>query len=204
MTERPGWSLADWDLLPTATISDCLDRSAAMDSGIRLLSGERVVGPAYTVRASLGDSALTHRALAGAPPGHVIVVAAEGSLTRAVWGGVLSEAAAAAGIVGAVIDGVIRDLSVIRAFGFPVWGRGTCPAGPLKRGPGAIGVAVSVGGVVIAPGDLIVGDADGIVVVPAARIPTVLDEVRERMRLEEEWLERIRAGETSAHILGLE
>lgn len=199
-----GWSVAKWDGLATATISDCLDRFGAMGSGIRLLSGERVVGPAYTVRVSLGDSALTHRALAAAPAGHVIVVAAEGSLSRAVWGEVLTEAALAAGIVGAVIDGVIRDLGAIRALGFPVWARGTCPAGPLKRGPGAIGVTVGIDGVVISPGDLVVGDADGIVVVPSPQVSRVLREVHERMQLEDEWLRRIRSGETSAHILGVE
>lgn len=195
---------AIWQHAASATVSDCLDRSGAMDGGIRLLSGQRLLGPAFTVRTVTGDSATTHRALREAPPGHVLVLSAEGGMERAVWGAVLTEAARQGQIVGAVIDGVVRDLAQIRDLGFPLFARGATPAGPHKGGQGTWGGVVQCGGVVVAPGDLILGDADGIVVVPAARIEHVARDVVERMRAEETWIERIRAGEKSADILRIE
>jgi 4-hydroxy-4-methyl-2-oxoglutarate aldolase len=195
---------AIWEQLPSAAVSDCLDRFGAMDGGIRLLSGERLLGPAFTVRTVAGDSATTHRALREVPPGHVLVLSAEGCTERAVWGSVLTEAARRGGIVGAVIDGVVRDLAQIRAGGFPLFARGSTPAGPHKGGRGSFGGIVQCGGVVVSPGDLVLGDLDGVVVVPAARVDGVARDAVERLRMEETWIERIRAGEASADILGID
>lgn len=195
---------AIWQQLPSAVVSDCLDRSGAMDGRIRLLSGQRLVGPAFTVRTVAGDSAMTHRALREVPPGHVLVVSAEGGMERAVWGAVLTEAARRGQLVGAVIDGLVRDLAQIRTVGFPLFARGTSPAGPHKGGYGSFGELVQCGGVVVSPGDLILGDLDGVVVVPAARIDGVSRAAVERLRVEETWIERIRSGETSADILGID
>ena len=94
-------------------------------------------------------------------------------MERAVWGAVLTEAARQGGIVGAVIDGVVRDLAQIRAGGFPLFARGSTPAGPHKGGRGSFGGIVQCGGVVVSPGDLVLGDIDGVVVVPAARVDAV-------------------------------
>jgi regulator of RNase E activity RraA len=193
-----------WRELPATVVSDCLGRSGAMDGRIRRLAGERLVGPAFTVRTTAGDSAVTHRALRDAPPGHVLVLSAEGGLERAVWGAVLTEAALERGLIGAVIDGVIRDLAQIRALGFPVFARGSCAAGPHKGGTGTHGQVVSCGGVAVAPGDLVLGDLDGVVVVPADRIESVACDAVERLRLEDSWIKRIRAGEASADILGVD
>lgn len=195
---------AIWQQLPSAVVSDCLDRSGAMDGRIRLLSGQRLVGPAFTVRTVAGDSATIHRALREVPAGHVLVVSAEGGMERAVWGQVLTEAARRAQLVGAVIDGLVRDLAQIRAVGFPLFARGSSPGGPHKGGLGSFGEIVQCGGVVVSPGDLIVGDLDGVVVVPAARVDGVSRDAVERLRAEETWIERIRSGETSADILGIE
>ena len=195
---------AIWQQLPSSVVSDCLDRSGAMDGRIRLLSGQRLVGPAFTVRTVAGDSATIHRALRAVPAGHVLVVSAEGGMERAVWGAVLTEAARRAQLVGAVIDGLVRDLAQIRAVGFPLFARGSSPAGPHKGGHGSFGEVVQCGGVVVSPGDLIVGDLDGVVVVPAARVDGVSRDAVERLRAEETWIERIRSGETSADILGIE
>jgi 4-hydroxy-4-methyl-2-oxoglutarate aldolase len=207
MTESRGaLNLYDeiWRELPSAVVSDCLERSCAMDGRIRLLSGERLVGPAFTVRTVAGDSATTHRALREAPPGHVLVLSAEGGMERAVWGGVLTEAARRGGLIGAVVDGVVRDLAQIRSLEFPLCARGTSPAGPHKGGQGTFGRVVQCGGVVVSPGDLVLADLDGVVVVPAARIDGVARAAMERLRLEEAWIERIRSGERSADILGLD
>jgi 4-hydroxy-4-methyl-2-oxoglutarate aldolase len=193
-----------WRTLPSTVVSDCLDRSGAMDGRIRLLSGRRLLGPAFTVRTTSGDSSVTHRALRDAPPGHVLVLSAEGGLERAVWGGVLTEAALRCGLVGAVVDGVVRDLAQIRALDFPLFARGSTAAGPHKGGRGTHGQVVQCGGVVVSPGDLVLGDLDGIVVVPAARVDAVARDAVERLRVEESWIERIRSGESSADILGID
>lgn len=193
-----------WRELPSTVVSDCLDRSGAMDGRIRLLSGDRLLGPAFTVRTTAGDSAVTHRALRDAPAGHVLVLSAEAGMERAVWGAVLTEAALRCGLVGAVVDGVVRDLAQVRTLGFPLFARGTSSAGPHKGGRGTHGEAVSCGGVVVSPGDLVLGDDDGVVVIPAAMVDAVAGEATERLRVEGEWIERIRTGETSADILGID
>ena len=193
-----------WGELPSTVVSDCLDRSGAMDGRIRLLSGRRLLGRAFTVRTTSGDSAVTHRALRDAPSGHVLVLSAEGGMERAVWGAVLTEAALRCGLVGAVVDGVVRDLAQIRALGFPLFARGSSAAGPHKGGRGAHGETVSCGGVVVSPGDLVLGDLDGVVIVPAAKVDAVARDAVERLRVEDSWIRRIRAGERSADILGID
>ena len=151
-----------------------------------------------------GDSSSIHRALTDAEPGSVLVVDAQGGTARAVWGAVMTTAAIERGIVGAVIDGAVRDIDEIASMDFPVFARATCPAGPHKGFRGVHGVPVQCGGVVTNPGDIVVGDADGVTVVPADRAEAALAEVEAVVARERQWLARIRAGETSAEILGLD
>jgi regulator of RNase E activity RraA len=132
------------------------------------------------------------------------VIDAQGAAGRAVWGGVLTAAAMARGVVGAVVDGVARDLDEIAASGFTLFARGTCPAGPHKGFRGAFGVIVQCGGVVVGPGDIVVGDSDGVSVVPAGQAAAALAAVERISATEKSWLERIRRGESSAAILGLD
>lgn len=192
-----------WRQLPSATVSDCLDRLQAMDGGIRLLAGDGVAGRAFTVETAAGDSATLHLALQHAPPGSVLVVAAGGHVRRAVWGAILTEAAQRRGVRGLVVDGVVRDVTQLRASGFTVYARGSCPAGPHKGFRGRWDVAVSCGGVVVDPGDLVLGDADGVVVVPAGRAAEVAAAVAQRRRVEEQWRAGLRRGATTAELLGL-
>ena len=204
--DRPadsGAGLEDWRGVATALASDCLGRFGAMDGGIVPLTGLPLLGWAATIEVVPGDSATIHRALTGVRPGSVVMVDAGGGRDRAVWGGVLTAAARAAGVVGAVIDGAVRDLAVIRAQGFPVFGRGANPAGPHKAGGGRAGARVSCGGLVVAAGDLVLGDEDGVVVVPAGELEGVRQAVRDREELERRWLARIEAGEPSASVIGL-
>lgn len=154
-TSPQATALAAWRDLPTATVSDCLERLGAMDAGIAPLTGAGLVGPAHTVETGAGDSSTLHRALESAPAGAVLVVDGGGYLGRAVWGCVLTGAAQAAGVVGAVIDGAIRDVAAIREAGFVVYARGACPAGPHKGFRGRIGATVQCGGVVVGAGDLV-------------------------------------------------
>ena len=203
MTGEP-FDPAAWADVPSAAASDAVGRVGAMDSAIRRLCGRRVVGPAYTVVTGTGDSSTIHRALTAAPAGSVVVVDAQGATARSVWGGVLTAGAMAAGVVGAVVDGVVRDLEESAAQGFTLFARGTCPAGPHKGFRGSYGVPVQCGGVVVHPGDIVVGDADGVSVVPAAQAAAALAAVDRIAATERSWLERIRGGEKLAEILGLQ
>jgi regulator of RNase E activity RraA len=175
-----------------------------MDGGIRRLCGRQMAGPAHTVLTGTGDSSSLHRSLEDALPGSVLVVDAQGGIARAVWGSVLTVAAMERGVVGAVIDGAVRDIDEITALGFTLYARATCPAGPHKGFRGFHRVPIQCGGIVVNPGDIIVGDADGVTVVPAAQVGTVLAAVERVEALERGWIDRIRAGEPVAKILGVE
>lgn len=190
--------------MATANLSDAIGRVGAMDGGVRRLCGRRMVGAAHTVLTGTGDSSSLHRSLIEASPGSVLVVDAQGGTARAVWGNLLTVAAMARGVIGAVIDGAVRDIDEIAASGFTLYARTICPAGPHKGFRGSHGVPVQCGGVVVNPGDIIVGDADGVTVVPADQVGTVLAAVERVVALEREWMDRIRAGESSAKILGVE
>jgi len=192
-----------WRRLPTATVSDCLDRLQALDGAIRRLAGEGVAGRAFTVETAAGDSATLHRALADAPPGSVLVVDAGGHTRRAVWGAVLTAAARHRDVRGLVLDGVVRDLADLREQRFPVFARGACPAGPHKGFRGRWGHPVACGGVVVHSGDLVLGDADGVVVVPAAAVDGLAGAVGRRRATERRWLDGIARGVSTARLLGL-
>lgn len=194
---------AEWEQVGTASLSDVIGRVGAMDGGIRRLCGKRMAGPAHTVATGIGDSSSIHRALVSASPGSVLIVDAQGGLRRAVWGSVLTLAAMQRGAVGAVIDGAVRDIDEIAALGFTLYARGTCPAGPHKGFRGRHGVPVQCGGVVVNQGDVVVGDADGITVVPMSHAERALADVSSVVATEEEWMNRIRAGEATADFLGL-
>lgn len=204
MSAPPDFDPVAWEGVPTATLSDAIGRLGAMDGGIRRMCGSRLAGRAYTVVTAAGDSSTIHRALQHVPPGSVVVVDAQGGVARAVWGNILTVMAMTRGVVGAVIDGATRDIEEIAAVGFPLYARGTCPAGPHKGFRGSHGVPIQCGGVVVHPGDVVVGDGDGITVVPAALEASVRLTVEQLVALEHEWLERIRAGESTVEILGLE
>lgn len=165
----------------TPAASDLMNRLYTMAPTIRNLTDERlkVIGPACTVKVYPGDNLMVHKALDVARPGDVIVVDTSGSTMTAVLGDLISTKARHRGIAGFVIDGLIRDLEGIRGLGdFPVFARGVTPIGPLHRGPGEINCPVSAGGVVVHPGDVIVGDLNGVVVVPR----TIADELLERLQ----------------------
>jgi 4-hydroxy-4-methyl-2-oxoglutarate aldolase len=189
--------------LGSALVSDCLERSHAMGAKIVPLSGSSLVGRAFPVEVLAGDNATLHHAVATAPRGSVLVVDAQGGRSRAVWGSVLTSAAMARGIRGIVVDGCVRDLAEIRRLRWPAYGLGTCPAGPHKAGGGRIGFPVSVGGVVVGLGDVVVADLDGVTVIPADRLDEVTASGVRRKQLEDGWLARIAAGSTTVEFLGL-
>lgn len=203
--ERPDPELlASFKDLPSSILSDCMNRFQAMDGGIQALSpGRPLLGSAITVQAMESSNWGAHQALALAKPGDVLVIAARGGMMNAVWGYVMTHSAMKRGLAGIVIDGCIRDATENREPGWPIYCRGVAPGGPHKGWQENINVPVACAGTVVQPGDIIVADDDGVVVVPLARAKAVLAEAYDRLTIEEEWLRRIDDGETTADILGL-
>jgi RraA family protein len=171
--------------IPVANVSDSMYRMSAGGARLRPMhKGARMAGPALTVKTRPGDNLLVHKALDLAEPGDVIVVDAGGDLTNAIIGEIMSTYASARGIAGFVIDGAIRDADEIRANEFPVYAAGVTHRGPYKDGPGEINVPVAIDGMVIAPGDLVIGDGDGILCVPFDETATVLAAASEKQKVE--------------------
>lgn len=161
--------------LPTPNISDNMQRHYGAAAALRPYHrGAKLVGPAFTVKTRPGDNLLTHKAIDMAAPGDVIVVDAGGALDHAIIGEIMTSLAARRGIGGFVIDGAIRDVEAIAASDFPVYARGVTHRGPYKDGPGEINVPVCVAGMVVNPGDIIVGDADGVLSIPQALAEQVI------------------------------
>jgi RraA family protein len=150
----------------TPDISDILNRMYTMSPEIRNLVNEKpLVGPALTVKVFPGDNLMVHKALDAARPGDVVVVDTSGSQRNAVLGDLVTNKAKHRGIAGFVVDGLVRDLPGLKEAGLPVYARGVTPFGPLHRGPGELNYAVSCGGIVVNPGDIVVADTSGIAIV---------------------------------------
>jgi RraA family protein len=193
-------TIAGFRAFETPDISDLLNRLYTMAPAIGNVTDVnlRLVGPAVTVKVFPGDNLMVHKALDVARPGDVVVVDASASQMTAVLGDLVCTKARHRGIAGFVVDGLIRDLPAILRLGdFPVFARGVTPIGPLHRGPGEINHPVTAGGVVVTPGDLVVGDMNGVVVVPRDAAPTVLERLRERSQVEAEYLAAVARGEFS-------
>jgi RraA family protein len=173
--------------VPTTTLADVLSRDNVMDLGIRSLTGTsgRLAGPAFTVRCPPGDNLMVHAAVYRAAPGSVIVVDTGGDLDYAVAGGNVMAVAQRHGVAGFVVDGVIRDLAEAREAGFPVFARGVVPIPGAKAVVKPHNVTVRCGGVTVHPGDIVVADEDGIVVVPAARRDEVFAAARAKLAEDE-------------------
>jgi RraA family protein len=183
----------------TPDISDLLNRLYAIDPAVRCLTQSRqsVCGPACTVKVFPGDNLMVHKSLDVLEPGDVVVVDAGGSTMNAVLGDLISTKARHRGAAGFVVDGLVRDLPGIEELDFPVFARGTSPIGPLHRGPGEINFPICCGGVVINPGDLIVGDAAGVVVVPQGIAAELLGRLRSHHAANAAYLESVKRGNFS-------
>ena len=179
---------------PTSVISDNLARLPGAVGLRPFHRGGRLVGTAFTVRTRPGDNLAIHRALELVGPGDVIVVDGGGDETRALVGEIMKTIAEYRGAAGYVIDGAIRDVAAFAASDFPCFARTAIHRGPYKSGPGEINVPVSIGGSVIAPGDIVVGDEDGVVSFPAATAATLLEAVRAQIAREEQTIISIREG----------
>ena len=183
----------------TPDISDLMNRLYTMSTAIRSMTPThlRVLGPACTVRVFPGDNLMVHKALDLAKPGDVIVVDAGGSAMNAVLGDLITTKAKFRGIVGFVVDGYVRDIPDIIKLNFPVFARGVTPIGPLHRGPGEVNFSIQCGGIVINPGDIIIGDQNGVVVVPQELAADLLQRLTLRKAAEKEYIAAVARGEFS-------
>lgn len=183
----------------TPDISDMMNRLYTMCTSITPQTvAQRILGPACTVKVFPGDNLMVHAALDIAQPGDVVVVDASASQMTAVLGDLVCTKARHRGIKGYVVDGLIRDLPQIDALGdVPVFARGVTPIGPLHRGPGEVNFAVSCGGIVVHPGDIIVGDRNGVVVVPKEIGPELLERLTERAGRDRAYVAAVQRGEFS-------
>jgi len=153
--------------LPVANVDDCFLRFFAMNARIRPMNRfTKLVGPAYTVKVAEGDNLMLNKAMDLAEEGDVLVVDAFGYNSRAIFGEIIVNFCRKRGLAGIVLDGAIRDADAIAEMSdFPVYAIGVCPNGPYHNGPGTIGYPVSCGGQVVFPGDIIVGDRDGVMAI---------------------------------------
>lgn len=159
--------------VPTANVADVMGRFGALRGLRRIGRGPYLAGTALTVRTRPSDNLMVHKALDLAAPGDVLVVDACGGGDHAIVGGLMCRYALRRGVAGIVVDGMVRDAEDLDTLGLAVYARGVAPNGPYKDGPGEINVPVSCGGTAVLPGDLVLGDADGVVVVPRASAETV-------------------------------
>ena len=185
-----------------ATVYEAGGAIGALDAGIKpVWRHAKVAGPAFTVRCHPGDNLPLHLALEKASAGDVIVAQVSGVL-GGFWGGVMTVAAQARGIAGLVIDGGVRDSEELEALGFPVWARGTGVFRTVKHEPGVLQEPLLVGGILVNPGDIILGDSDGVMAVPRERAQQFLEAARKREAAEAGYYERLRKGETTMQIYG--
>lgn len=185
--EGPGADIVEaFQGLPAAAIGDAMSRQIGT-IGLRQYHARidtQIAGPAFTVRVRSGDNLMIHKALLIVQPGDVLVIDGGGDVSQALVGGLMRTTCVARRVAGLVIDGAVRDLAEWAEDGMPIFARGHTHRGPSKDGPGEINVPVSVAGLAVLPGDLIVADADGVIAVPAAEAADV--PARTRAHLEKE------------------
>lgn len=181
--------------VPVANVSDCMARMTAAGPRLRPMhrSG-RMAGPALTIKTRPGDNLMIHKALQLAVPGDIIVVDAGGDLTNALIGEIMTGDAMLQQLGGIVINGAIRDADWIAERDFPVFAAGVTHRGPYKDGPGEINVPIAIDGMVIEPGDLVIGDGDGLLCVPFEEAQSLLAAARAKQEVEARMVADIEAG----------
>lgn len=188
----------------TATLYEAAGQRGAFPAGmVAMSSDDRVAGPALTVLTYPGDNLAIHRAVAASRPGEVIVAQCHDSRCG-VWGEVLTAAAIARGVTALVVDGAVRDLDAIRELGFPVFAKTTSIRAATKDREGHLGIPITCGGQLVCPGDYVVADVSGLVVIPADEVGDVLTAARRRADKETGIMHSLRGGSTTVELLGLD
>lgn len=182
-----------------AILADVAGRRGTLHGRVKPVSPTmKVAGPAITVEVRPGDNLAIHAALAIAQPGDVIVVDGKGDISCALIGEIMSTQAEASGIAGIIIDGAVRDADTLCENGFPVFSAGLNPCGPTKSVAGRVNYPVSVAGATIQPGDLIIGDVDGVVVLPREDVPALIELAQKKRDAETKRIAAIREGDIRA------
>lgn len=190
--------------MPAAVVYEAAGKVGDMDPIIRaLVPGVRMIGPAFTLRTNPGDNTGVYHAIHQAPSGSVLVIDGGGSLRVTIWGGTSTVAARYRGLAGCVTNAAVRDIEEILEARFPVFAPGTSVRGTVKNHKGWIGIPVCVGDVMVMPGDIVVGDSDGVVVLPAGRVEEIAAAAIETARKEQNWADRIQKGDPLLTVLGL-
>lgn len=197
-------TLQRWKAVPPAVAGDCMNRDRCMDSTVSPLGeGMVMVGHARTVSVMAGDNSAVHAVLPLLQPGEVLVITAGGAGEVAIIGEIIAECAMARGCAGIVLDGAVRDVGSLRAMSMPIYATGATPRGPHKGFGGEIDAPIACGGVVVEPGDLVLGDDDGICVVPATRLAEVLVQGEAQVAKEADIIAKVRSGVTTAELSGM-
>lgn len=173
--------------LPAANVADVMGRSCALSSEIHTMlphTDKIMVGPALTVRARPGDNLMIHKGLNLAQEGDVVVISNESDRSQSLLGAIIVAYAKSKKLGGIVVDGPIRDVDEIAGLGIPVYATGSTPGGPYKEGPGEVNTPISCGGVSVSPGDIVLGDSDGVIIIPRKDAARVLQEAREFAKLD--------------------
>ena len=184
----------------TPEISDLMNRLYTMVPQVHNVTHPhlKILGPACTVKVYPGDNLMVHKSLDIAKPGDVVVIDSSASSLTAVLGDLISTKARHRGIAGFVVDGLVRDIEAIRSLGdFPVFARGVTPIGPLHRGPGEINFPISAGGIVVNPGDIVVGDGNGVVVVRREVADDLLQRLTAKKAAEADYTAAVARGDFS-------
>ena len=185
-TQLDASRLEAWRGLRPAVVSDCMNRTGVMAGAIKPVAyGMTLLGQARTVTCMVGDNSALHVALGMVEPGQILVVDAGGFEDTAVWGGIMTRVALKRKIGGLVVDGAVRDVAEIREFAFPAFARAIVPAGPHKGFGGVIDGPIACAGCPVSPGDIIIGDDDGVCVVPLARAEEILAASLDKIAAEE-------------------
>lgn len=186
-----------------ATLHEASGKKGALPSGIKPLSPSmKICGPVITVHSPPVDNIMLHEAILAAQPGDVLVIEVSGEYEAGYWGDIMTRAAKERQIQGLVIDGCVRDGQDIMNMNFPVFSRGLCIRGTNKNGGGTINHPIKIGDILVSAGDLIVGDRDGLVVIPKLEISDVLVKAAKREMDEKRICEELSEGRTTMEIYG--
>ncbi|CAG9297057.1 RraA family protein [Celerinatantimonas diazotrophica] len=203
-TKRPQLNtnlIEEYEQLPVANIADKMNRISVIGNDIKLISSPKkpvTVGFAVTVKVRAGDNLMLHAALEMANENDIIIVSNEGDRSRALMGEIMATYAHYDKHIGGIIlDGPIRDLDAISKMELPLFAAGANPAGPFKQGPGEVNTPIAISGIAICPGDLIVADTDGIVVIPLMEASNLLDQVKEYSKYDSGKVEAAKAGKAN-------
>jgi len=190
---------------PAATVFEANSQSGMMDPRIRgVYRAAKLCGPAITVDCHVGDNLMIHKAVTVARPGDILVVSIGNDDESGAWGEILTTAAMARGIAGLIIDGGVRDVEAVERRGFPVFARGIAVGATMKRNRGLINHPVICGNVQVCPGDLVIADIDGIVVIQRELVDQVLDASQTREDKEAVMMKELESGKTTLELLGLD